>query len=214
MKAIPVHDQQGRPVGEIEIPAELSAPARAQQALVQAVVTIRANARAGTASTKNKGEVAGSGKKPWRQKGTGRARAGYRQSPIWRGGGVVFGPKPRSYRKALPRAMARLALRKALSDKLAAGDLRVVDSLTLERPKTKELVSVLKRLNADRSALLVTDTVSRELLLAARNIPRVEVARASDVNPLQVLKYAHLVITREGLNKLRERLADAREASP
>jgi large subunit ribosomal protein L4 len=214
MKALPIHDQQGRPVGEVEIPDVLSAPARASQALVQAVVTLRANARAGTASTKNKGEVAGSGKKPWRQKGTGRARAGYRQSPLWTGGGVVFGPKPRSYRKALPRAKARLALRKAFSDKLAAGGVRVIDALTLERPKTKDLVLVLKSLKVDRGALVVTDEVSRELLLAARNIPRVEVARASDVNPLQVLKYAHVVITREGLNRLRDRLAGAQETTP
>ncbi len=213
MSALPVHNQQGQPVGQVEIPDVLMASPRATQAMVQAVVTLRANARAGTASTKTKGEVAGHGKKPWRQKGTGRARAGYRQSPVWTGGGVVFGPKPRSYRKALPRAKAQLALRKAFTDKLAADGVRVVDAINLAQPKTKDLAAVLKSLRVERGALLVTDTASRELLLAARNLPKVEVVRASDVNPLQILKYAHVVVTREGLNKLRDRLGGAQEAS-
>ncbi len=213
MSALTVHNQQGQAVGQVEIPEILKAPARASQALVQAVVTLRANARAGTASTKTKGEVAGHGKKPWRQKGTGRARAGYRQSPVWTGGGVVFGPKPRSYAKALPRQKAQLALRKAFSDKLASDGVRVVDALTLEKPKTKDLVAVLKSLKLDRGVLLVTDAASRELLLAARNLPKVEVTRASDVNPLQILKYPHLVITRDGLNRLQDRLGGAQEAS-
>lgn len=213
MSALPVHNQQGKAVGEVEIPAVLQAPARASQALVQAVVTLRANARAGTHSTKTKGEVAGSGKKPWRQKGTGRARAGYRQSPVWTGGGVVFGPKPRSYAKALPRQKASLALRKAFANKLKSDGVRILDALALSQPKTKELLAVLKSLNVERGALVVTDTTSRELLLAARNVPRVEVVRASDVNPLQILKYPHLVITRDGLNRLQDRLGGTQEAS-
>lgn len=213
MSAVTVHNQQGQAVGQVEIPAVLKAPARASQALVQAIVTLRANARAGTHSTKTKGEVAGSGKKPWRQKGTGRARAGYRQSPVWTGGGVVFGPKPRSYAKALPRQKAALALRKAFSDKLAADGVRVVDALTLSQPKTKALLAVLKSLQVERGALLVTDRASRELLLAARNLERVEVTRAVDLNPLQVLKYPHLVITRDGLNRLQERLGGGQESA-
>ncbi|HMP75650.1 MAG TPA: 50S ribosomal protein L4 [Kiritimatiellia bacterium] len=213
MSALPVHNLQGQAIGQVEIPEVFLAPARARQALVQAVVTLRANARAGTASTKTKGEVAGHGKKPWRQKGTGRARAGYRQSPVWTGGGVVFGPKPRSYAKSMPKQKASLALRKAISDKLESDGVRVVDALSFAQPKTKELVAVLKSLQVDRGVLLVTDVASRELLLAARNLPRVEVTRASDVNPLQILKYPHLVITREGLNRLQERLGGAQEAS-
>ena len=213
MSALPVHNVQGQAVGQVEVPAVFQAPARARQSLQQAVVTLRANARAGTASTKTKGDVAGHGKKPWRQKGTGRARAGYRQSPVWTGGGVVFGPKPRSYAKALPRQKASLALRKAISDKLAADEVRVVDTLALAQPKTKELVAVLKRLQLDRGVLVVTDLASRELLLAARNLPRVEVTRASDVNPLQILKYPHLVFTREGFTRLQERLGGTEEAS-
>lgn len=213
MSAVTLHNQQGKSVGQVEIPAVLQAPARASQALVQAVVTLRANARAGTHSTKTKGEVAGSGKKPWRQKGTGRARAGYRQSPVWTGGGVVFGPKPRSYAKALPRQKAALALRKAFSDKLAADGIRVVDSLVLSQPKTKDLLAVLKSLKVERGVLLVTDSTPRELLLAARNLEHVEVTRASDLNPLQVLKYPHLVITRDGLNRLQERLSGGQESA-
>lgn len=213
MSALPVHNQQGKAVGEVEIPSALQAPSSASQALVQAVVTLRANARAGTHSTKTKGDVAGSGKKPWRQKGTGRARAGYRQSPVWTGGGVVFGPKPRSYAKALPRQKAALALRKAFSNKLAADGVRVVDALALAQPKTKDLVAVLKSLKVERGALVVTDAASRELLLAARNLERVEVTRAADVNPLQILKYPHLVITRDGLTRLQDRLAGTQEAS-
>lgn len=206
MSAVPLHNQQGKAVGQIEIPAALQAPARASQALVQAVVTLRANARAGTASTKTKGEVAGHGQKPWRQKGTGRARAGYRQSPVWTGGGVVFGPKPRSYAKTLPRQKAHLALRKAITDKLAANGVCVVDALSIAQPKTKELVAVLKNLQVQKGALLVTDATSRELLLAARNVERVAVVQAKDLNPLQVLKYPHLVITRDALARLGERL--------
>ncbi len=213
MSALPVHNQQGKAVGEVEIPAALQAPATASQSLVQAVVTLRANARAGTHSTKTKGEVAGSGKKPWRQKGTGRARAGYRQSPVWTGGGVVFGPKPRSYAKGMPRQKAALAIRKAFSDKFAADGVRVVDSLALSQPKTKDVVAILKNLKIDGGALLVTDVTPRELLLATRNLERVEVVRASDVNPLQVLKYPHVVITREGLARLQDRLGGKQEAS-
>lgn len=213
MSALRVHNQQGQSVGEIAIPSALQAPATASQALIQAVVTLRANARAGTHSTKTKGEVAGSGKKPWRQKGTGRARAGYRQSPVWTGGGVVFGPKPRSYAKGMPRQKAALALRKALTDKVKADEVLVIDSLTLSQPKTKDLVAILKNLKVARGALLVTDTTSKDLLLAARNLPRVEVTRASDLNPLQVLKYRHMIITRDGLNRLQDRLGGSQEAS-
>jgi large subunit ribosomal protein L4 len=211
MMAVPVHNQQGKAVGQVELPEAMLAPARASQALVQAVVTLRANARAGTHSTKTKGEVAGSGKKPWRQKGTGRARAGYRQSPVWTGGGVVFGPKPRSYAKAMPRRKAQLALRKAFTDKLGADQVCVVDSLNLSQPKTKELLAILKSLGAERGAVLVVDQAARELLLAARNIARVEVVRAADLNPLQVLKYPKLVITQDGFARLQERLAGSQE---
>lgn len=213
MSALRVHNQQGQSVGEIAIPSALQAPATASQALIQAVVTLRANARAGTHSTKTKGEVAGNGKKPWRQKGTGRARAGYRQSPVWTGGGVVFGPKPRSYAKGMPRQKAALALRKALTDKVKADEVLVIDSLALSQPKTKDLVAILKNLKVARGALLVTDTTPKELLLAARNLPRVEVTRASDLNPLQVLKYRHMIITRDGLNRLQDRLGGSQEAS-
>lgn len=211
MSALPVVNQAGQSVGQVEIPDSLLPGKRGQQALVQTVVTLRANRRAGTHSTKTKGEVAGSGKKPWRQKGTGRARAGYRQSPVWRGGGVVFGPKPRSYAKDLTRKTAQLALQRAVADKIGAGQVVVVDALQVSQPKTKELLATLKNLKVDTRVLLVLDQVGRELLLASRNMPGVEVTTARNVNPEQIVKHPRVVITRPGLDQLQARLGAGQE---
>lgn len=207
MSAVTVVDKAGKSVGQVDFPDALLSPDAGRQALMQAVVTLRANRRAGTHSTKTKGEVAGSGKKPWRQKGTGRARAGYRQSPVWRGGGVVFGPKPRSYAKDLSRKTARLALRRALTEKLAAEQLIVLDGLALAQPKTKEFVAVMKGVKAQGGALLVVDQMTRELALASRNVPAVEVVTAAEVNPLQLLRHPRVVLTKPGLSRLQARLA-------
>ena len=212
MSALTVVDKAGKAVGKVDFPDALLSPRAGRQALMQAVVTLRANQRAGTHSTKTKGEVAGSGKKPWRQKGTGRARAGYRQSPIWRGGGVVFGPKPRSYAKDMSRKTARLALRRALTEKLADEQVVVVDALAFTQAKTKDFVATLKGLQAGAGALVVVDRVTRELVLASRNVPGVEVVAASDVNPLQILRYPRMVITQPGLARLQDRLAAGEEA--
>ena len=211
MSALKVYNAEGKAVGEIEFADALLSTRRGGQALQQAVVTIRANQRAGTASTKTKAEVAGSGKKPWRQKGTGNARAGYRQSPIWTGGGVVFGPKPRSFAKTLNRKTAKLALWRALSDKIAAGQLRVVDQLQVAAPKTKALVELLKGLQVGDKALLVVDQAGRDLLLAARNLPGVDVATAAHLNALQVLKYPHVLVGKTALEQLQLRLEVAQE---
>lgn len=211
MSTLTVFNWQGEAVGQVDVPESLKAGHSADQALVQTIVTLRANARQGTACTKNKGEVAGSGKKPWRQKGTGRARAGYRRSPLWVGGGVVFGPKPRSYAKRLPRGVAALALRRALSDKVAEGTLKVVESFSLGRPKTKELVAALARLQIQEGALLVTAEPDRALMLAARNVPNVHVARAADVTALEIVHYPVLVVTRESLAVLQRRAGNSEE---
>ena len=150
--------------------------------------------------------MAGSGKKPWRQKGTGRARAGYRQSPIWRGGGVVFGPKPRSYAKDLNKKVGRLAFRRAFSERAAAGDVTVLESFSIPEAKTKHVAALLKKLDATGSALLVLDQVGRDVALAARNIQKLEVAAAGHVNVVQLLRPKKVLISKEALAKLEERL--------
>src|ERR1700678_1762762 len=145
------------------------------QALTETVVAYQANRRAGTHSTKTKATVAGSGKKPWRKKGTGNARAGYKSSPVWSGGGVVFGPHPRDYSKKTNKTVKQLALRKAISSRVSAGEVFLIDPITLSSPKTKGLLAKLKEgFDAKTSALLVIESPDKNLYLAARNHPRLE----------------------------------------
>ena len=176
------------------------------QAVKEVLVAINANNRQGTASTKTRGEVSGGGKKPWRQKGTGRARAGSIRSPLWVGGGVVFGPKPRDYTKKVTRSTRQLALRKALTERLNAGDVVVVDDLKLSAPKTKEFLSVLKALEITNTALVVTNSNDDTLLRASRNVSKVEVVTSDAVNTYQVLRSDKLLFTRGAFEKLEERL--------
>ncbi len=159
-------------MGDLEL-SETVFGAPVNEGLVhQAVVRYLANQRQGTASTKTRGEVSGGGRKPWRQKGTGRARQGSIRAPQWVGGGTVFGPKPRDYRQAMPKKARRAALRSALSSKVASGELLVLDELTFEEPKTKKMVEVLQNLKAaGASALVVTGELDRNVILSARNIP-------------------------------------------
>jgi large subunit ribosomal protein L4 len=166
-----------------------------------------ANRRRGTASTKTLGEVAGTGKKPWRQKGTGRARAGSFQSPLWRGGGVVFGPKPRDYHKKVNAKTKQLALRKALTERLKAGDVLVLEDLKLPAPKTREMVNVLRTLQLDGgTTLIVTADADRNLLLASRNIPDLSLTTSANLNTYEVLRPDKLVFTRSAFEKLEARL--------
>src|SRR6185436_13812337 len=153
---IKVKDTKGKDQGELEVKFELVEDGKGTQAVHDAVVAYNAAQRMGTASTKTMGEVAGSGKKPWRQKGTGRARAGSFASPLWRGGGVVFGPKPRDFGKKVSKSTKQLALRKALSERLKSGDVVVVEELKLESPKTREFVGVLHALQLDGTTLVVS----------------------------------------------------------
>jgi large subunit ribosomal protein L4 len=155
------------------------------------------------------GEVAGTGKKPWKQKGTGRARAGSFQSPLWRGGAVVFGPRPRDYSLKVPKKMKTLAFRKALSERLLAGDVLVVDDLKLENHKTKPFAAALKQLASAKTILVVADPVDDNLKLAARNLPSVEVDRADSVNVYQLLRFDKIVVTRSALEKLQARMSKA-----
>ncbi|MEM1058310.1 MAG: 50S ribosomal protein L4 [Verrucomicrobiota bacterium] len=175
------------------------------QAVHETVVAYRANRRAGTHKVKTKGEVSGSNKKPWRQKGTGRARAGYRQSPLWRGGGVVHGPVPRDYSKKTPKKVKKLALRKAISARVAAGDVYVVAAPKLDQPKTKTLFSQLA-FNEDCRALLVLEGVDRNVVLSSRNSQLLDTVTAADLNAEHLLKYDRILATDAALGILAERL--------
>jgi large subunit ribosomal protein L4 len=204
---IPVTSLEGQKKGEYEVKFPLVEGGRGTQAVHDVVVAYRANQRSGTANTKTMGEVAGTGKKPWRQKGTGRARAGSFQSPLWRGGGVVFGPKPRDFGKKVTRKTKQLALRKALTDRLNAGEILVVDELKLSSPKTKEFVQVLANLElADKSALVVAPEIEDNLRLASRNLQRVEVTTSDSLNTYQLLLHDRVVFSRGAFQKLEERL--------
>ena len=206
MSTIPVKDMQGASVGDYNIDDALLTFDKGAQAMHEAVKTYLANQRQGSASTLEKGEVAGTGAKPWKQKGLGRARAGYKQSPVWRGGGTVFGPRPRSYRKTMTKKALKLAFRRALSEKIAGGAVTVLDSLTLDGPKTKQVATLIKNLQVGRTVLLVVDQPSNDLFLAARNIPNLEVEAAQNINVYQVLRYAAVVISREGMAVIEARL--------
>jgi len=207
MSTLKIYDINGASVGEMEVAASGIVLDRGSQAVKDAVTAHRNALRAGAASTLSKGEVAGSNRKPWRQKGTGQARAGYRQSPVWRGGGVAFGPKPRSYGLKVNRKVAKLAFQRALSEKLNGGALKVVDSLDLQAPKTKAMAGVLKALGVRAPALIVTDSVSPALGLACRNIRGVELAESGEVNVYQLLRYPTVVATRAAMEALSARMA-------
>ena len=176
------------------------------QALKDAVTAIRNAMRAGSACTKGKGEVAGSNKKPWKQKGTGNARAGFRQSPVWRGGGVAHGPKPRDYSQKVNKKVMTLAFARAVSEKIAAGEIIVVSEFKFEAPKTKQMVAFLKTLGIDRSALLLTAEINETVELMVRNLPRVDAATACEINPYAVLLFKKIVCDKAGFDALMTRV--------
>jgi large subunit ribosomal protein L4 len=200
-----VKDMQGNDQGEMEVKFALIENGSATQAVHDTVVSFRAAQRMGTACTKNAGEVAGTNKKPWRQKGTGRARAGSFQSPLWRGGGVVFGPRPRDFSTKANRSVKRLALRKALSERLKAGDVMVIEEFKLASSKTKEFLAVLSAFQLKGTALIVGNN-DPNLRLASRNIPRIELTTPQDLNTYQVLRGDKVLFTRGALESVAERL--------
>lgn len=209
MSKLPVKNMKGESVGDYELADSLLVYDKGQQAVHEAVVAYQANQRAGTASTLGKGEVSGTGGKPWRQKGTGRARAGYQQSPVWRGGSVAFGPRPRSFTTQLAKKTARLAFRRALSDKISAGQVVVLETLELAAPNTKELASFLKKVDAQKGVALVLDEAQDAVRLSARNIPHVHVTTAHHLNVYDVLRYPAVLVTRKGMDVLADRLKSA-----
>jgi large subunit ribosomal protein L4 len=203
-----VKDIKGQSQGELEVKFPLIENGIGTEAVQQTVVAYRAAQRMGTACTKNVGEVAGTNKKPWRQKGTGRARAGSFQSPLWRGGGVVFGPKPRDFTKKISRSTRQLALRKALSERLKAGDVLVVEDIKLTSSKTKEFISVLAALEVDTgTTLVVSHGVDKNLMLASRNVPGVELTTADSLNTYDVLRSDKVVFTRGAFETIEQRLS-------
>ena len=202
-----IKDTKGKDQGELEVKFSLVENGKGTQAVHDAVVAYRAAQRMGTASTKTMGEVAGTGKKPWRQKGTGRARAGSFASPLWRGGGVVFGPKPRDFAKKVSRKTRQLALRKALSERLRAGDVIVVNELKLESPKTRGFTSLLAALELKGTALFVAQTADKNLTLASRNLPKVALATSQSLNPYDVLRPDKLIFTRGAFEQVEARLS-------
>ena len=177
------------------------------QAVKDAITAIRNALRAGTACTKGKGEVAGSNKKPWKQKGTGNARAGFRQSPVWRGGGVAHGPKPRSFEQKINKKVMKLAFARALSDKIVAGDVIVVDEFKFEAPKTKLMAALLKTLAVDRSAVIVQKDVDDTTLLVTSNLPRIDYSTAQALDVYTVMVNKKIVCDKAGFDALMARIA-------
>ncbi len=207
MSNLPIKDQSGKESGEYSLSDDLLVLDKGTQAVHEAVVAYLSNQRQGSASTLGKGEVRGSNKKLWKQKGTGRARVGFRQNPIWRGGGVAHGPTTaRNWRKNLTKKSLKLAFRRAFSEMVSSGDVTVLDAITLAAPKTKEVASLLKSLNLDRGALILTAAPDASLVLASRNIPRVEVASVDQANVYQLVRYPHIIITKDALEGLESRL--------
>ncbi|HVF71922.1 MAG TPA: 50S ribosomal protein L4 [Chthoniobacterales bacterium] len=184
---------------------ELIETGRGTQALHDVIVAMRAARRSGSANTKTKAEVALSGAKPWRQKGTGRARAGYKSSPIWRGGGVVFGPKPRDYSKKTSKTLRRLAFQKALSERIKAGDVLRIDKFAVGELKTKSFVALVKKQTDARKVLVLSDSFDETTYKSARNVKPVLLATAGDVNAEQLLAFDKILVTPAALERLAER---------
>ena len=207
MATIKMYGRDGRDSGEVEVADDMLILDRGEQAVRDAVVARNASLRAGTASTLRKGEVAGSNKKPWKQKGTGRARAGLRQSPVWRGGGVAMGPKPRGYGVKINRKVAQLAFRRALSGHINEQKVVVIEAFDVPNGKTKQMAALLQKLGAGEGrVLLVTTRRIIEVERSARNLPQVEVATADNVDVYSLLASRLVVATREALDVLAARM--------
>ncbi|HHW35785.1 MAG TPA: 50S ribosomal protein L4 [Bacillales bacterium] len=207
MPKVALYNQTGSQVGEIELSEAVFGIEPNKSVLFDAIVMQRATRRQGTHKVKNRSEVSGGGRKPWRQKGTGRARQGSIRSPQWRGGGIVFGPTPRSYSFKLPKKVRRLAIKSALSTKVLENDVVVLENLIIEAPKTKDMVQVLNALSLNKKVLVITADADQTIELSARNIPGVTVVDANGVNVLDVMSHDKMVITKEAAEKVGEVLA-------
>ena len=205
MANLKVMDQNGKDSGEVTLNDKVFGIEPNDNVVFEAIIRQRAGKRQGTSKVKNRSAVRGGGKKPWRQKGTGRARQGSIRAPQWRGGGTVFGPTPRSYAYTMPRKQRRLAIKSVLSQKLIDNDLIVLDKLTMSAPKTKELVSMLNSLNADGKVLIVTD--DNNVQLSARNLAKVKAVPVNGLNVEDAVNYGTVILTQDAVKKIEEVLA-------
>ena len=205
MANLKVMDQNGKDSGEVTLNDKVFGIEPNESVVFEAIIRQRAGKRQGTSKVKNRSAVRGGGKKPWRQKGTGRARQGSIRAPQWRGGGTVFGPTPRSYAYTMPRKQRRLAIKSVLSQKLIDNDLIVLDKLTMSAPKTKELVSMLNGLNADGKVLIVSD--DNNVQLSARNLAKVKAVPVNGLNVEDAVNYGKLILTQDAVKKIEEVLA-------
>ncbi|NOU92880.1 50S ribosomal protein L4 [Paenibacillus sp. LMG 31456] len=204
MPKVAVYNVSGSQVGEVELADSVFGIEPHSHVLNEAVLMQRASLRHGTHKVKGRSEVRGGGRKPWKQKGTGRARQGSIRAPQWKGGGVVFGPTPRSYSYKLPKKVRRLAIKSALSSKVISNEIIVLDQLLLSQPKTKEFAAILSNLKVDRKALVVTAGYEENVALSARNIPGVKFVVADGINVLDVMVYDKLIITKDAVQKVEE----------
>ena len=204
MPKVDVYNINGQKVGDIDLSDNVFGVEVNEVAMHSAVVNALANARQGTQSTKTRAEVRGGGRKPWRQKGTGRARHGSIRSPQCTGGGVALGPKPRSYSYTLPKKVKRLALKSALSSKVLGKNIIVLDDLRLEAIKTKEMVNILNNLKVDSTALIVLPEIDRNVVLSARNIEGVQTTTANNINTYDILKHNKFIVTKEAVSRIEE----------
>jgi large subunit ribosomal protein L4 len=201
-----VKDKNGNDQGELTLTFTAVEEGKGNQAVHDVVVAYQAAQRSGTACTKTMGEVNGSGKKPWRQKGTGRARAGSFASPLWVGGGVTFGPKPRDFTKKVTKKTRSLALRKAFGERVKAGDVLVIDEIKFDAPKTKNMLGLLSALKLAGTTLVIADGADKNITLSSRNIKKLDLTSSSSLNTYQVLRYDKLVFTRGAIESLDQRL--------
>lgn len=206
MPKVALYNMQGSQVGDIDLNEEVFGIKPNESVVHEAVVMQLASLRQGTSSTKSRGEVRGGGRKPWRQKGTGRARVGTIRSPLWRGGAITFGPKPRDYSYTIPKKKRRLALKSVLSAKVQDGEIIVLEDLQFAQPKTKEMVALLKNFDASK-ALVITLNEDENVIKSARNIPGVTSLSATGLNVYDVIYHDKLIITKDAVAKVEEVLA-------
>ena len=204
MPTISVYDMTGKQTGSMELSADVFGIEPNVAVMHSAVINYLANQRQGTQSTKTRSEVSGGGRKPWRQKGTGHARQGSTRSPQWTHGGIALGPKPRSYRFALPKKVRRLALKSAFSSKVIAGEMLVLENLTVDEIKTKTIVNMLNALGADRKVLLVLPEKDEKVILSARNIPGVKTALVNTLNVYDILNCDKFIVVKDAVAQLEE----------
>ncbi|KPU26759.1 50S ribosomal protein L4 [Caloranaerobacter sp. TR13] len=204
MPKVALYNVSGQQIGDIELNDSVFGVEINEHVLYEAVKNHLANRRQGTQSAKTRSEVRGGGRKPWRQKGTGRARHGSIRSPIWKGGGVVFAPKPRDYSYKLPKKIKRLAMKSALSSKVVNGEIIVLDELKMDRPKTKDMVSILNNLNSNKKALIVMSGKDENVVKSARNIQGVKTTLVNTLNVYDILNCDSFIITKDAVRKVEE----------